>query len=272
MSQRIFANHCHIYPKGHRRNGTVDTLKAVMEECGIEKAVAFAPFPHVMKDAGLTQDRNEYLARQITNDERIVGFGTVDFDRDDIADQVRHIASLGFKGVKVHPAAQEISVVGEKAFALYAEAVEQGLFLSFHTGLHWYRIKDYHPLLFDEVAWHFPELKFSMEHIGGYHFFRDALAVICNNSRHEPHANVYAGWTSIADAGKKDLWSLSDDELLTVIQQTGSEQSIFGTDFPFKSAKRIQAAIDRFEALPISEEAKNGLFGQNLARVLGVEF
>ena len=172
----------------------------------------------------------------------------------------------------MHPAAQEINVVGEKAFELYAEAEKLGLFLSFHTGLHWYRIKEYHPVLFDEVAWHFPELQFSMEHIGGYHFFREALAVICNNARHEPHANVYAGWTSIADAGKKDIWSLSDEELINVIQQTGPELSIFGTDFPFKSAKRIKAAIDRFEALPISEEAKDGLFGKNLARALGIDF
>ena len=272
MSRRIFANHCHIYPKKRRPNGTVDALKATMEECGIEKAVTFAPFPHVMKDSNLTQNQNEFLAEQIKNDDRFVGFGTVNFDQDDIADQVRHIASLGFKGIKIHPAAQEISVVGEKAFECYAEAVEQGLFLSFHTGLHWHRLKDYHPVLFDEVAWHFPELQFSMEHIGGYHFFRDALAVICNNARHEPHANVYAGWTSVTDDIKGDIWSLSDEELLAVIHQTGSEQSIFGTDFPFKSPKRIHTAIDRFEALPISEEAKDGLFGQNLARALGIEF
>lgn len=272
MSRRIFANHCHVYPKGRRPNGTIDALKAMMEDCQIEKAVAFAPFPHVMKDAGLTQDRNEFLAERIKNDDRFVGFGTVDFDRDDVANQVKRIASLGFKGIKVHPAAQEISVVGEKAFALYAEAAAQGLFLSFHTGLHWHRLKDYHPVLFDEVAWHFPELQFSMEHIGGYHFFRDALAVLCNNARHEPHANVYAGWTSVTDTDKNDIWSLSDDELLAVIRQTGPEQSIFGTDFPFKSNKKIKTSIARFEALPISEEAKNGLFGKNLARVLNIDF
>ncbi|HBL40598.1 MAG TPA: hypothetical protein DDY98_03115 [Ruminococcaceae bacterium] len=271
MSRRIFANHCHIYPEERRPNGTVDALKAYMEECEIEKAVAFAPFPHVMKDAGLTCDRNEFLAKQIVNDDRFVGFGTVDFDHEDIADQVKHIASLGFKGIKVHPAAQEIGVTGEKAFALYEEAVKQSLFLSFHTGLHWHRLMDYHPILFDEVAWNFPELQFSMEHIGGYHFFRDALAVICNNERHEPHGNVYAGWTSISDSNPPGKWSLSDEELLTVIRQTGAEYSIFGTDFPFQKPETLKAAIARFESLDIGEEAKDALFGKNLARVLGVE-
>lgn len=59
----------------------------------------------------------------------------------------------------------------DKACEVYSAAQENGLFLSFHTGLHWHRIADYQPLLFDEVAWNFPRLKFSMEHVGGYHFF-----------------------------------------------------------------------------------------------------
>lgn len=83
--------------------------------------------------------------------------------------------------------------MGDKACKVYSAAQENGLFLSFHTGLHWYRIADYQPLLFDEVAWNFPRLKFSMEHVGGYHFFRDALAVICNNHhRASDPRRVYA--------------------------------------------------------------------------------
>ena len=46
--------------------------------------------------------------------------------------------------------------MGDKACEVYSAAQENGLFLSFHTGLHWHRIADYQPLLFDEVAWNFP--------------------------------------------------------------------------------------------------------------------
>lgn len=42
---RIFANHAHVFPRAVREDGTVDALLRVMDDCGIEKAVAFATFP-----------------------------------------------------------------------------------------------------------------------------------------------------------------------------------------------------------------------------------
>lgn len=61
-----------------------------------------------------------------------------------------------------------------------------------------------------------------MEHVGGYHFFRESLAVICNNHhRASDPRRVYAGLTSIMpdDNGLPDYWTLTDDELLTLIHQ-----------------------------------------------------
>ncbi len=266
----IFANHAHIFPQELRKEGTVPVLLEYLAECEIDKAVAFAPFQMRLDEAAFGKEANGWLEKQLGGDGRLVGFGTVDFRKDNVADQVRNIKELGFKGIKVHPAYQEVSVVGEKAFELYAEAEKSGLFLSFHTGIHWHRIKDYAPVLFDEVAYCFPELKFSMEHIGGYSFFNEALAVMCNNSR--KGNNVYAGWTSIAfdENGLAGIWSISDEQLLTLLNQTGYENSIFGLDFPYKNVKMTKDAIQRIKSLPISEEAKAAILGDNLARALNI--
>ena len=40
----IFANHAHVFPKEIRPEGSVESLLRFMDECGIDKAVAFAPF------------------------------------------------------------------------------------------------------------------------------------------------------------------------------------------------------------------------------------
>ena len=133
---------------------------------------------------------------------------------------------------------------------------------------------DYRPLLFDEVAWNFPRLKFSMEHVGGYHFFREALAVICNNHhRASDPRRVYAGLTSIMpdDNGLPDYWTLTDDELLTLIHQGDDDCAIFGLDFPYKKADYAKALINRIIALDISEEAKEGILGKNLEHALGMD-
>jgi len=129
-------------------------------------------------------------------------------------------------------------------------------------------------LLFDEVAYNFPNLKFSMEHVGGYSFFKEALLVMNNNSRKGNH--IYAGLTSISmekdEFGnlRAGAWSLTDDELCDLIHQTGAKNSIFGLDFPYKDAEYTKNAIERIKNLPISEEAKKGILGENLKVALNL--
>ena len=263
----IFANHAHVFPKEIRENGTVDALMKFLDECEIDRAVCFAPFPDRMQEAGFTENANQWLAREIKNNDRVVGFGTVDFTKSNLEEQVNEIAALGLRGIKMHPPYQEFVIDGHDAFRVYAKAQEMGLFISFHSGMHWHRLRDNRVILFDEVAWNFPELKFSLEHIGGYHFFREALAVMCNNSRRGN--NIYAGWTTIRQNGPvPGNWSLSDEELLTVIKQTGEENSIFGLDFPYAKVENIKADIERIRRLDISEKCKDNILGGTLANVL----
>lgn len=270
----IFANHAHVLPEEAKPGCGIDSLKALMDECSIERAVCFAPFPSQYEEYNMPGDCISWLADAIKGDESLVGFGTVDFDSGDIKAQVNRIADFGFRGIKLHPAYQGFNIMGDKACEVYFAAQERGLFLSFHTGLHWHRIADYRPLLFDEVAWNFPRLKFSMEHVGGYHFFREALAVICNNHhRASDPRRVYAGLTSIMpdDNGLPDYWTLTDDELLTLIHQGDDDCAIFGLDFPYKKADYAKALINRIIALDISEEAKEGILGKNLEHALGMD-
>lgn len=272
MRKVLLANHAHVFPEKSKQGASIADLKQVMADCNIERAVCFTCFSEQYERSGLPGDSLDWLYSEIKDDPSLIGFGTVDFTRDDIEYQMDKMLSYGFKGIKLHLAYQEENVLSEKAKRVYKKAERDGLFLSFHTGLHWHRIADYKLLLFDEVAWFYPELKFSMEHIGGYHFFRDALCVMCNADRNSEKDTVFAGWTSIAmnDNGLPDAWSLTDEELRTVIHQTGNTRSIFGLDFPYKKSEQIKRSIERIENLDIPEEAKDGIFGRNLLNALGM--
>lgn len=270
---KIFANHAHLFAKNTKPNADIDKLKELLDACEIEKAVCFAPFTDQLARYGITENSRKWLANEIKNEPQFVGFGTIDFDEKNLKDQVKETADLGLLGLKIHPAAQELKIDSPELFEVYEEAEKQGLFISFHTGLHWHRIKDYQMLLFDEVAYNFPKLRFSMEHIGGYSFFKEALLVMNNNSRDDIQ-HVFAGWTSIAmekdDFGneRQGAWSLTDDELCTLIHQTGPKRSIFGLDFPYKDVEYTKKAIERIKNLPITEEAKRGILGDNLRDIL----
>ncbi len=270
----IFANHAHVFPKEIKESGSVENLLKLMDECEINKCVAFAPFQSRLDEENFGQNANEWLAKEIQNEPRLIGFGTVDMDAHDVRSQVKLIADLGFKGIKLHPPYQEFRVDGEKAFEVYDEAQKLGLFLSFHTGMHWHRLKESTLLMYDEVAWNFKNLRFSMEHVGGFSFFREALAVMVNNMREGVQPRVYAGWTSIAEPeeqGVFDAWTLTDNDLRTIIYQTGETRSIFGLDFPYNDAVSVKKSIERIKNLNISDTAKDAILGKNLADALGIE-
>ncbi len=266
----IFANHAHVFPEEIKPAGTIDKLKMLMDKCGIDKCVCFAPFPDRFQEEGRADTPNEWLAKELKNQPDLYGFGTVDFNAKNLRDEVDKIAELGFKGIKMHPPYQEFDIDGEDAFKVYERAEELGLFISFHCGMHWHRLKGVRPILFDEVGWHFKNLRFSLEHLGGFHFYNESLAVMCNNSREGIQPRVFAGWTSVSDRKGTGAWTLSNEQLETIIFQTGEENSIFGLDFPFNKADYINYEIERFKSLNISDTAKENLLGNTLKKVLGV--
>jgi predicted TIM-barrel fold metal-dependent hydrolase len=186
MGIDILAHHAHVFPPDVNPGGTIDRLLTMLDACEIAQAVCFAPFAHQMD--GKPLQPNAWLANELKNHDRLYGFGTIDFRRDNLKDQVKEAADLGFRGLKLHPNIQQFDVLGPEALAVYAAAEERGLFLTFHTGVHHYRIEHYRVTKFDEVAHQFPKLRMSLEHVGGYSFFNEAIAVIFNNIPFPPHA------------------------------------------------------------------------------------
>ena len=124
MSYEIFAHHAHVFPENVRPDGTVDALLRTMDECGIARAVCFATFPSQLKAEN--EETNAWLAKRIRGEDRLHGFGVIDFEKGDLRGQVDRIADLGFRGIKLHPAFQKFAIDGERAFEVYAACTGTG--------------------------------------------------------------------------------------------------------------------------------------------------
>jgi len=266
------ANHAHVFPPAMNADGTVDQLLRHLDACDIARAVCFAPFPFQSKDPSF--DQNEWLAREIKARDRLYAFGTLDFARADMRDQVRRIVDLGFKGIKIHPPGQKLEILSPRAFEAYAAAQEAKLFITFHTGIHHHRLRDARVVDWDEIACHFPELHFSMEHVGGWSFFNEAVAVIANNTPPpwEPgHCNIFAGLTSIFSLKMLPFWYMPRERLVELIQQTAVRQLIFGLDFPYNDVEATKRGIETIRSLELSEADTAAILGGNLKRELRIE-
>ncbi len=268
---RVLANHAHVFPESINPDGTIPRLLQLMDACGIDRAVCFAPFPHQCE--GKDVEPNPWLAREIKGQPRLLGFGTIDPRRSDLADQVERCADLGFKGLKLHPNSQQFDILAPTLFDAYAAAVRRGLFITFHTGVHRSRLRETAVIRFDEIAWNFPELKFSMEHVGGYHFFGEALAVIFNHipPPWEPggRCNVFAGLSSVFTPNFNRFWYMPDERLHELAAQVGVHQLIFGLDFPYNREPETHTALETL-ARVFSEADRSLILGGNLARELGI--
>ena len=275
MSISILANHAHVFPDPVNPDGTIDRLLRLLDACAIDQAVCFAPFGHQMD--GQAVGPNEWLATELKSRDggRLLGFGTIDFRRDDVKEQVGAAADEGFRGLKLHPNTQRFDVLGAKAMQVYAAAEERDLFLVFHTGVHHYRIANYRVTKFDEVAHYFPKLRFSLEHVGGWSFFNEAIAVIFNNipfppDPARPRGNVFGGLTSCFTPHWLRFWYMPPERLQELMLQVGAEYLIFGMDFPYNLEENVRYALKRLNE-EIPDEAQRALIlGGYLRRELGL--
>ena len=271
MSIPIFANHAHVFPSELNPEGTIDRLLRMLDACGIAEAVCFAPFPHQARQAGLRQ--NAWLAEELKARPRLRGFGTVDLTRDDVKDQVREMSELGLRGIKMHPNAQEFDILCPAAMQAYGAAQDLGLFITFHSGVHHYRIAHYNVLKFDEVAYQFPGLRFSLEHVGGFAFFHEAVGVISNNIPFPAvpgrKGAVFGGLTSVFTANYNRLWYMPPDRMRELVAQVGAEQLIFGLDFPYNLEENTLAGLRAIDGLDLSAEQKTAILGGNLREAIG---
>ena len=263
----MFVNHVHLFPHEIRPDATVDAFLRVMDEAGFEGAVCFAPFSNQFQKAGRSEDHNSWLASAIAERENLVGYGTLDPDKP-AAPQVAQIAELGFRGIKLHPPAQKFAIFGDWAKEAYAAMEEHRLTADFHLGVHWYRLSQYDPLLCDEIAWHFPNLRMVFEHVGGWHYYRQVLAVIVNNSHRGNH--LYAGIASVLDRENQRYWYLGPEGVEDCRWQIGRDMLIYGLDFPYNGLPHILRDLEIIRALPWPAEDIAALLGGNLRRLLGL--
>jgi uncharacterized protein len=161
--------------------------------------------------------------------DKLVGFMSVHPEEGDVVAEIeRCVGDLGLKGIKLGPNYQGFDPLGREARLVYETAQRLGLPIVFHQGTSPMRtapIRYAHPLVMDEVAMAFPELRIVMAHIG-HPWHADTIAVI----RKHPHvyadvsANFYRPWQQYHGLRLATEWNVLD-------------KLVFGSDYPVATPK-----------------------------------
>jgi predicted TIM-barrel fold metal-dependent hydrolase len=237
------------------------TLLSEMEAAGVDKVFLLA------FDAQRTLNvkvPNEYVAQLCqTYPDRFIGFGSVDAGAPGAAEVVEYCAtSLGLRGIKIAPAYVRLSPADRCWYEVYEAAQSLKLPVLAHTGVTPIKQAEqryFSPMLLDEVATHFPNLRLILAHLGTP-WVMPCLDLLAK------HSNLYAdvsifGWFQPVELVASILASARSQGVL--------DRLLWGTDYPMCSLTSYIERMERFtqdtslfpDGQVLNQEEWTGLMG-----------
>ncbi|MDE2777578.1 MAG: amidohydrolase family protein [Chloroflexota bacterium] len=167
--------------------------------------------------------------------ERLIGFMSLHpHDPRALEELERCRCDLGLRGIKLGANYQIFHPLEARALAIYERAQQVGLPVLFHQGTSPVRmapIRFAHPLLMDEVAMRYPDLKIIMAHMG--HPWTVDTAVVIRK-----HPNVYADISGLFYRAFGYY-----EALIKATEWNVLDKLLFASDFP------VTTAAETFDAL-----------------------
>jgi len=194
---------------------------------------------------------NDFISETCRQDERLIGFGTLHPDMQDLQGELDRFEALGLVGIKLHPDFQDFSIDDPAAMRIYALA--QGRFpVLVHMGDE--NRDTSSPKRLSVVLDRFPYLVLIAAHLGGYQMWDESLRLLAGR-------NLYLDTSS-------SLEFLEPAKALEIIRKHGVDRVLFGTDYPMW---KHEDELERFARLELTPAERELILWKNAARLLGMD-
>ncbi|MFC7812255.1 MULTISPECIES: amidohydrolase family protein [Streptomyces] len=263
LSPELFgASEEYFKAHGHRQP-TIDEMAAHYRERRMAAVVFTVDAEHA---TGHPRIANEEVAENCAaHADVLIPFASVDphKGRAGVREARRLVEEHGVRGFKFHPSIQAFSPNDRLAYPLYEAIEELGVPALFHTGQTGIgagvpggggiRLKYSDPMLVDDVAVDFPELRIILAH-PSFPWQDEALAV----ATHKPYVHIdLSGWSP----------KYFPPQLVRYANTLLKDKVLFGSDYPVITPDRWLAD---FGKLDIKPEVRPRILKDNAARLLGL--
>ncbi|PSL51872.1 hypothetical protein B0I31_11766 [Saccharothrix carnea] len=255
-SEKYFGAH------GHRRP-TVDEIATHYRERRMAAVVFTVDAEHATGHPRIPNE--EVAANCAEHADVLIPFGSVDpwKGRAGAREVRRLVERHGVRGFKFHPSLQGFAPDDPMAYPLYEVIEELGVPALFHTGQTGIgagvpggggvRLKYSDPMLVDDVAVDFPELRIVLAH-PSFPWQDEALAV----ATHKPHVHIdLSGWSP----------KYFPPQLVRYADSLLQDKVLFGSDYPVITPDRWLAD---FAELDLKPAVRPKILKHNAARLLGL--
>jgi len=218
--------------------GTVDNLLRSMDTSGVDIFVicGIATKPGQWK--GILSWLLEVEAK---HGGRIIPFGSVHPQDENIADAMLQIKAAGIRGIKLHPMHQDFVVDSDDVMEIYAQAAKCGLAVQLHSGRDIGFPNDTipdraSPERIAAVLDRFEGLRLLCTHMGGWRSWDE-------DEEHLVGRDVYME-TSFA------LGHMDDKQFTRIVKNHTPDRVCFGTDWPWNDPAAELTKLDSLELEP----------------------
>ena len=230
-------------------DGTANGLLNSMKENKVDVSVvlSIATTPHQMESV------NNFAA-ELNKTPRLIGFGSVHPDAENVLDELERIAGLGLKGVKFHPEYQNFNVDDLKMRPIYKKISQLGLITVFHAGVD-YGFAAPYKCMPDAMAralkWF--DSPVIAAHWGGIMCHEEVIKHLCGLPI---YFDVSFGYGTVALPMIKKI-----------VEKHGTDKLMFGSDSPWHRPTDDMRVLD---ALELDKNEINKICCLNAAKLLSI--
>jgi uncharacterized protein len=170
------------------------------------------------------------------------------------------------KGIKLYPGYENYAINDASLEAVFHIAAKYDVPVMIHTGDTYAKqakLRQAHPLLVDDVAVDFPDVKFIMCHLGNP-WFQDAAEVLYKND------NVYADISGLTLGDfhyEFERYMVQRVKDLIMYMGDPGKQLMYGTDWPLAG---MGTYLRFFDGLELPDEAKENIAWRTAARLFKI--
>lgn len=234
-------------------DGTVAGLCTFLEKNNIDKAVIL---PIATKPTQQTTINN-WAKDIMSQNDRLICFGSIHPDAPDVMDEISRIKSLGLKGIKLHPDYQDFFIDDDKMYPIYEKCAELNLPVIFHAGFDPLSPDLIHatPQRSAKAFAKVPQMTMILAHFGGMECFDDVEQYLAGLK-----GNLYFDTAFISGR-------ISKEQTERIIKKHGSDRILLGSDFPWHET---MSELDFIKSLDLPDEDKNAIIYKNAQRLLNL--
>jgi predicted TIM-barrel fold metal-dependent hydrolase len=252
--ENVFDVHVHVWNGEKSIQDYLSQLKDGKQEVAGFGGIHMAPAAEIER----TRQKNDELIALAKRYPKLMPIASVHpYDGEDAMEELKRLASLGVKAIKLHPHTQRFEVTDPRVLELCRLAGKLGLVILMDNAN---IVPGDSENLFN-LAVACPDTDFIFAHMGGLNFRFWNILPLARTAKdfymENIHFDISAVITLLAD-------SPVEDEFVWTIRNVGIDNVLLGSDYPQIS---LPDAIDALKRLDLTESEKNKIRYDNARRI-----